>query len=83
MVSFVDRKITSSQFSFVISSNFINESPIHLNCVEIIPYPAAKNNKRTSLVLADKRGFFVGGDGGIRTHGPAHHQSNDFESFSL
>ena len=24
-----------------------------------------------------------GGDGGIRTHGPAHHRSNDFESFSL
>lgn len=22
----------------------------------------------------------LGGDGGIRTHGPAHHRSNDFES---
>ena len=24
-----------------------------------------------------------GGDGGIRTHVPAHHRQNDFESFSL
>ena len=27
-------------------------------------------------------GFFGGGRG-IRTHGPAQHRSNDFESFSL
>ena len=25
-------------------------------------------------------GKISGGDGGIRTHGPAHHRSNDFES---
>ena len=25
----------------------------------------------------------TGGDGGIRTHVPAHHRQNDFESFSL
>lgn len=24
-------------------------------------------------------GFFNGGDGGIRTHVPAHHRQNDFE----
>ena len=32
-------------------------------------------------VAASFSATLVGGDGGIRTHGPAHHRSNDFESF--
>ncbi len=48
--------------------------------------PKGYHSFRTGTDIIEKAAFrllFHGGDGGIRTHGPAHHQSNDFESFSL
>ena len=38
--------------------------------------------QETSLALVDKRGFFDGGAGGIRTHGTVA-GTPDFESFEL
>ena len=40
---------------------------------------AARRKGKTSLIPADKRGFFVGAAGGIRTHGPVSSRPNDFE----